>query len=118
MSACVKIIPQSVCSRYGLAIGASVTPFVRVLVWICYPVSFPISKVTHIEHTFSFFYLNKQRKFNFRSFFVLLSFFPCLYVVFQLLDYLLGHRHEALFRRAELKTLVDLHGNEVCISLI
>ncbi|KAL5054447.1 hypothetical protein RYX36_035129 [Vicia faba] len=68
-----EIIPQSVCSRYGLAIGASVTPFVRVLVWICYPVSFPISK---------------------------------------LLDYLLGHRHEALFRRAELKTLVDLHGNE------
>ncbi|XP_058730965.1 DUF21 domain-containing protein At2g14520-like isoform X2 [Vicia villosa] len=68
-----EIIPQSICSRYGLAIGASVTPFVRVLVWICYPVSFPISK---------------------------------------LLDYLLGHRHEALFRRAELKTLVDLHGNE------
>ncbi|WJX46409.1 DUF21 domain-containing protein [Trifolium repens] len=68
-----EIIPQSVCSRYGLAIGASVTPFVRVLVWLCYPVAFPISK---------------------------------------LLDYLLGHRHEALFRRAELKTLVDLHGNE------
>lgn len=61
MSASVKIIPQSVCSRYGLAIGASVTPFVRVLVWICYPVSFPISKVTHIEHTFYYFYLNKQR---------------------------------------------------------
>lgn len=68
-----EIIPQSVCSRYGLAIGASVTPFVRVLVWICYPVAFPISK---------------------------------------LLDYLLGHRHEALFRRAELKTLVNMHGNE------
>ncbi|XP_022642377.1 DUF21 domain-containing protein At4g33700 isoform X2 [Vigna radiata var. radiata] len=30
----------------------------------------------------------------------------------ELLDYLLGHRHEALFRRAELKTLVNLHGNE------
>ncbi|KAF1873126.1 hypothetical protein Lal_00016257 [Lupinus albus] len=58
----VKIIPQSVCSRYGLAIGAMVAPFVRVLVW--------------------------------------------------LLDYLLGHRQEALFRRAELKTLVNLHGNE------
>ncbi|XP_061336386.1 DUF21 domain-containing protein At2g14520-like isoform X1 [Gastrolobium bilobum] len=68
-----EIIPQSVCSRYGLAIGATVAPFVRVLVWICYPVAFPISK---------------------------------------LLDFLLGHRHEALFRRAELKTLVNLHGNE------
>ncbi|CAL5445218.1 unnamed protein product [Camellia sinensis] len=67
------IIPQSVCSRYGLAIGAAVAPFVCVLVWICFPVAYPISK---------------------------------------LLDFLLGHVHVALFRRAELKTLVDLHGNE------
>ncbi|GER43290.1 CBS domain-containing family protein, partial [Striga asiatica] len=68
-----EIIPQSVCSRYGLAIGAAVAPMVRILVWICFPVAYPISK---------------------------------------LLDYLLGHRHRALFRRAELKTLVNLHGNE------
>ncbi|XP_052193149.1 DUF21 domain-containing protein At2g14520-like isoform X2 [Diospyros lotus] len=68
-----EIIPQSVCSRYGLAIGAAVAPFVRVLVWICFPVAFPISK---------------------------------------LLDVLLGHGRVALFRRAELKTLVNLHGNE------
>ncbi|KAK2987444.1 hypothetical protein RJ640_018581 [Escallonia rubra] len=68
-----EIIPQSVCSRYGLAIGAAVAPFVRVLVWLCFPVAYPISK---------------------------------------LLDFLLGHGHVALFRRAELKTLVDMHGNE------
>ncbi|KAG8097765.1 hypothetical protein GUJ93_ZPchr0013g36488 [Zizania palustris] len=68
-----EIIPQSICSRYGLAIGASVTPLVRVLVWICFPVAYPISK---------------------------------------LLDYVLGKGHTALFRRAELKTLVTLHGNE------
>ncbi|PRQ22158.1 putative gliding motility-associated protein GldE [Rosa chinensis] len=68
-----EIIPQSVCSRYGLAIGAAVTPFVRVLLWVCFPLAYPISK---------------------------------------LLDYLLGHGHVALFRRAELKTLVDMHGNE------
>lgn len=68
-----EIIPQSVCSRYGLAIGSTVAPFVRVLVWICFPVAYPISK---------------------------------------LLDVLLGHGRVALFRRAELKTLVDLHGNE------
>lgn len=68
-----EIIPQSVCSRYGLAIGATVAPVVRVLVWICFPVAYPISK---------------------------------------LLDYLLGNGHRALFRRAELKTLVNLHGNE------
>ncbi|XP_021714503.1 DUF21 domain-containing protein At2g14520-like [Chenopodium quinoa] len=68
-----EIIPQAVCSRYGLAIGAAVAPLVRVLVWICFPVAYPISK---------------------------------------LLDLLLGKRHKAMFRRAELKTLVDLHGNE------
>ncbi|XP_021890435.1 DUF21 domain-containing protein At2g14520-like isoform X4 [Carica papaya] len=68
-----EIIPQAVCSRYGLAIGAKLAPFVRVLVWICFPVAYPISK---------------------------------------LLDFLLGEGHDALFRRAELKTLVDLHGNE------
>ncbi|KAG4212197.1 hypothetical protein ERO13_A02G149200v2 [Gossypium hirsutum] len=68
-----EIAPQAVCTRYGLAIGAKVAPFVRVLIWICFPVAYPISK---------------------------------------LLDLLLGEGHEALFRRAELKTLVDLHGNE------
>ncbi|XP_057990139.1 DUF21 domain-containing protein At2g14520 isoform X4 [Hevea brasiliensis] len=68
-----EIIPQSVCSRYGLAIGAKVAPFVRVLMWVCFPVAYPISK---------------------------------------LLDFLLGHGHVALFRRAELKTLVNFHGNE------
>ncbi|CAN6821066.1 unnamed protein product [Brassica oleracea] len=73
-----EIIPQSVCSRHGLAIGATVAPFVRVLVWICSPVAWPISK---------------------------------------LLDFLLGHGRVALFRRAELKTLVDLHGNEASIFI-
>ncbi|XP_024979254.1 DUF21 domain-containing protein At2g14520-like [Cynara cardunculus var. scolymus] len=68
-----EIIPQSVCTRHGLAIGATVSPFVRVLVCICFPIAYPISK---------------------------------------LLDYLLGHEHVALFRRAELKTLVNFHGNE------
>ncbi|CAN6450314.1 unnamed protein product [Victoria cruziana] len=68
-----EILPQSVCSRYGLAVGAAVAPVVRVLVWICFPIAYPISK---------------------------------------LLDYLLGKGHVALFRRAELKTLVNLHGNE------
>lgn len=40
----------------------------------------------------------------------------CVLMVLQLLDFLLGHGHVALFRRAELKTLVDLHGNEVCMT--
>ncbi|XP_052204929.1 DUF21 domain-containing protein At2g14520-like [Diospyros lotus] len=41
----IQIIPQSVCSRYGLVIEATVAPVVRVLVWICFPVTYPISKV-------------------------------------------------------------------------
>ena len=34
---------------------------------------------------------------------------------YQLLDRFLGKDHDALYRRAELKTLVDLHSNEVFI---
>ncbi|KAI8030888.1 DUF21 domain-containing protein [Camellia lanceoleosa] len=68
-----EIIPQSICTRYGLVIGASVAPMVRVLVWICFPMAYPISK---------------------------------------LLDFLLGNGHEPLYRRAELKTLVDFHSAE------
>ncbi|KAL7231620.1 hypothetical protein ACSBR2_009786 [Camellia fascicularis] len=68
-----EIIPQSICIQYGLVIGASVAPMVHVLVWICFPVAYPISK---------------------------------------LLDFLLGNGHEPLYRRAELKTLVDFHSAE------
>ncbi|KVH87689.1 protein of unknown function DUF21 [Cynara cardunculus var. scolymus] len=70
----LEIIPQSICTRYGLVIGAAVTPLIRVLVWFWFPVAYPISKV---------------------------------------LDCILGKGHVSLFRRAELKTLVDFHGNKV-----
>ncbi|KAF6147135.1 hypothetical protein GIB67_036854 [Kingdonia uniflora] len=39
-------MPQSVCSRYGLAIGPKVAPAVRALVWICFPIAYPISKLS------------------------------------------------------------------------
>ena len=45
-----QIILQSVCSRYGLAIGAAVALAVLVLVFICFPVAYPISKVRYAEH--------------------------------------------------------------------
>ncbi|KXZ48422.1 hypothetical protein GPECTOR_28g830 [Gonium pectorale] len=67
-----EIIPQAVCSRYGLRVGAYSAWFVRVLMTICSPIAWPIGK---------------------------------------LLDFLLGPDHSALFRRAQLKALVDLHGS-------
>ncbi|KAJ4773809.1 CBS domain protein (DUF21) [Rhynchospora pubera] len=68
-----EIIPQSVCTRYGLKVGAKMAPLVRVLVVIIFPIAYPISK---------------------------------------LLDWILGKDHVMLMRRSELKTLVDMHGNE------
>ncbi|CAI9264773.1 unnamed protein product [Lactuca saligna] len=67
-----EVIPQAVCTRYGLAIGSSFIWLVRILMIICYPIAYPISKI---------------------------------------LDFLLGH-NEALFRRAQLKALVSIHGQE------
>ncbi|EPS41119.1 hypothetical protein H072_4987 [Dactylellina haptotyla CBS 200.50] len=36
-----EIIPQSICVRYGLSIGAYLAPFVLVLMYIMYPVAYP-----------------------------------------------------------------------------
>ncbi|KAK4492542.1 hypothetical protein RD792_003354 [Penstemon davidsonii] len=40
-----EVIPQAVCSRYGLAVGANLVWLVRILMIICYPIAFPIGKV-------------------------------------------------------------------------
>ncbi|KIK51970.1 hypothetical protein GYMLUDRAFT_180749 [Collybiopsis luxurians FD-317 M1] len=40
-----RIIPQAVCVRYGLSIGAACVPFVDVLTWITAPVAYPIAKL-------------------------------------------------------------------------
>ncbi|KAF4357283.1 hypothetical protein F8388_002791 [Cannabis sativa] len=40
-----EILPQAVCTRYGLTIGAKLAPFVRVLLMLFFPISYPISKV-------------------------------------------------------------------------
>ncbi|KAL0886552.1 hypothetical protein Bca101_010535 [Brassica carinata] len=69
----MEIIPQAVCSRYGLSIGAKLSILVRFIVIVFFPLAYPISK---------------------------------------LLDLLLGRRHSTLFRRAELKSFVFMHGNE------
>uniref|UniRef100_A0A0C9RX85 TSA: Wollemia nobilis Ref_Wollemi_Transcript_6952_2103 transcribed RNA sequence n=1 Tax=Wollemia nobilis TaxID=56998 RepID=A0A0C9RX85_9CONI len=68
-----EVIPQAICSRYGLAVGANFVWLVRVLMIICYPIAYPVGKM---------------------------------------LDYVLGHNNSALFRRAQLKALVSIHGQE------
>lgn len=40
-----EIIPQSICVRYGLPLGAFFTPFVRVLMYLMYPVAVPIANL-------------------------------------------------------------------------
>ncbi|KAJ6794289.1 DUF21 domain-containing protein-like [Iris pallida] len=68
-----EVIPQAICTRYGLAVGANFVWLVRILMLVCYPISYPVGK---------------------------------------LLDYALGHNESALFRRAQLKALVSIHGKE------
>ncbi|KAL0314699.1 UNVERIFIED_CONTAM: DUF21 domain-containing protein [Sesamum angustifolium] len=38
------ILPQAICTRYGLTVGATTAPFVRLLLWLFFPVAYPISK--------------------------------------------------------------------------
>ncbi|THG05584.1 hypothetical protein TEA_006217 [Camellia sinensis var. sinensis] len=40
-----EILPQAICTQYGLTVGATVAPLVRVLLWAFFPVAYPISKV-------------------------------------------------------------------------
>ncbi|KAJ3676304.1 hypothetical protein LUZ60_003716 [Juncus effusus] len=68
-----EVIPQAICSRYGLAVGANLVWLVRILMILCYPVAWPIGKI---------------------------------------LDWALGHNESALFRRAQLKALVNIHSKE------
>lgn len=38
-----EIIPQSICVRYGLELGAFFAPYVLALMWIMYPIAYPIA---------------------------------------------------------------------------
>jgi len=40
-----EIVPQSVCSRHALAVGAASLPLVYVFIVICFPVAWPISLI-------------------------------------------------------------------------
>lgn len=41
----LQIIPQAVCSRYGLSVGARTSILVRIIVIVLFPIAYPISKV-------------------------------------------------------------------------
>lgn len=40
-----QIMPQAICTRYGLSVGAKAAPVVRLLLILFFPVAYPISKV-------------------------------------------------------------------------
>lgn len=82
---------------------------VRFLLLIFFPVAYPISKV-RLATSLPFVSSN-HAPYNHPK----LSFI--LRTRFKMLDCLLGKAHSALYRRAELKTLVDLHANEVGLHL-
>jgi len=66
-----ELIPQAVCTHYGLRIGSMFVWFVYILRFLFFPVAYPIAK---------------------------------------LLDFFLGKHEGALYKKAELKEFVVLHG--------
>ncbi|KAK9129886.1 hypothetical protein Sjap_010373 [Stephania japonica] len=40
-----EILPQAICTRYGMKVGALAAPLVRVLLLLFFPIAYPISKV-------------------------------------------------------------------------
>ncbi|EFJ05730.1 hypothetical protein SELMODRAFT_431347 [Selaginella moellendorffii] len=41
-----EVLPQAICARYGLAIGANLVWLVKVVMVVCYPMSYPVGKLT------------------------------------------------------------------------
>jgi hypothetical protein len=44
-----QIMPQAICTRYGLSVGAKAAPVVRLLLILFFPVAYPISKVRYVR---------------------------------------------------------------------
>ncbi|KAI5650602.1 hypothetical protein M9H77_36607 [Catharanthus roseus] len=40
-----EVLPQAICTRYGLAVGANFVWLVRILMVVCYPIAYPIGKI-------------------------------------------------------------------------
>lgn len=90
-----EVVPQAICARYGLRIGAWAAPFVLGLVSDArVTVSLSRSKPTLTSPAEQMY-----------------AEAPLSYPVAKLLDYLLGETHGTVYRKIELKTLVGLHGH-------
>eukprot|EP01102_Stenamoeba_stenopodia_P009518 TRINITY_DN2816_c0_g1_i1.p1 TRINITY_DN2816_c0_g1~~TRINITY_DN2816_c0_g1_i1.p1 ORF type:complete len:519 (-),score=81.14 TRINITY_DN2816_c0_g1_i1:37-1593(-) len=72
-----EVIPQAVCSRFGLAIGSWCSYFVWVLMFLLLPISWPVAKI---------------------------------------LDLLLGHNEGQIYKRDELKELMNIHAEHQGLS--
>ncbi|XP_049398035.1 DUF21 domain-containing protein At4g14240-like isoform X2 [Solanum stenotomum] len=44
-AAAMEVIPQAICTRYGLAVGSNFVWLVRILMFLCYPIAYPIGKI-------------------------------------------------------------------------
>jgi metal transporter CNNM len=40
-----EVMPQAICSRFGLAVGANLVWLVKILMWICFPVAYPVGLI-------------------------------------------------------------------------
>ncbi|KAK7047171.1 hypothetical protein VNI00_006837 [Paramarasmius palmivorus] len=84
-----EIIPQAVSVRYGLAIGAACSDFVLALMWIIGRGTVPIG-------------INlPAQSFPFAA--------PIAWPIARLLDYILGVHETHTYRKAELKSLLQIH---------
>lgn len=48
MSMVFKVIPQAICSRFGLAVGANLVWLVKLLMYACWPLAYPIGLVSSL----------------------------------------------------------------------
>lgn len=56
----LQVIPQAICTQYGLSVGANLVWLVRILMFICYPITYPIAKVFLYSYLFYFHNYSKM----------------------------------------------------------
>lgn len=63
-----EIVPQALCTRFGLAIGSYSAWFVQLLIYACWIIAWPISKILDYvlgdQHSVSFGMSSAQSPFN------------------------------------------------------